>query len=249
MPKPNKETTIRVKLQARALFELGKYTLEEICEAVKKSGGSLSRQTLAKWINEDANDIWKISHLGENRMYDAEKIVQKEKILRNFKKEEHKIKDDIITKQAIKDATNEAIILLNLEKERNKLTKETLENVYAVNKYVMDLMNKGSTAKLVEEDIISLGGQKTGEKKITKTVEAHKISEVAKLGELLIKQLYGLGLLENTRQRNSDNNANNQQSERSDLKDINEDESIIVQKIEEDSKNDNFANLCRVISH
>lgn len=248
MPKASKEATMKAKVQARALFEMGKYTQEEICEAIKKSGGALTRKTLAKWINEDANDVWKISHLGENRIYEAEKIVQKEKILRNFKKEEHKIKDDIITRQAIKDATDEAIVLLNLEKERNKLTKETLENVYAVNKYVMDLMNKGSTAKLVEEDIVSLSGQKTGEKKITKTVEAHKISEVAKLGELLIKQLYGLGLLEKTRQRNSDNNANNQQNEKSDLKDINEDESIIVQKIEQDNKNDNFANLCRIIN-
>lgn len=240
MPKASKEATMKAKLQARALFEMGKYTQEEICEAIKKSGGALTRKTLAKWINEDANDVWKISHLGENRIYEAEKIVQKEKILRSFKKEEHKIKDDIITKQAIKDATDEAIVLLNLEKERNKLTKETLENVYAVNKYVMDLMNKGSTAKLVEEDIISLGGQKTGEKKITKTVEAHKISEVAKLGELLIKQLYGLGLLENTRQRNSDNNANNQQNEKSDLKDINEEDLNYLLKESEKRQNENI---------
>lgn len=245
MPKASKEATMKAKLQARALFETGRYTQEQICDTIKKSGGALTRKTLAKWINEDANDVWKISNLAENRIYDAEKIVQKEKILRNFKKEEHKIKDDIITRQAIKDATDEAIVLLNLEKERNKLTKETLENVYAVNKYVMDLMNKGSTAKLVEEDIISLGGQKTGEKKITKTVEAHKISEVAKLGELLIKQLYGLGLLENTRQRNSYSEQNTGQNN---SKDINEDESIIVQKIEQDNKNDNFANLCRIIN-
>lgn len=241
MPKASAEATLKIKIQARALYETGKCTLEEICKTIKKSGGSLSRQTLAKWINEDANDVWKISNLGENKIYEAQKIVQKEKILKQFKKEEHKIKDDIITRQAIKDATDEAIVLLNLEKERNKLTKETLENVYAVNKYVMDLMNKGSTAKLVEEDIISLGGQKTGEKKITKTVEAHKISEIAKLGELLIKQLYGLGLLENARQRNNNNtNNNNLSSEESNLKDINEDDLDSLLKESEKRQNENI---------
>ena len=61
MPKASKEQTLKVKLQARALFELGKYNaLEEICEAIKKSGGSVSRQTLSKWINENPNDIWQI---------------------------------------------------------------------------------------------------------------------------------------------------------------------------------------------
>jgi hypothetical protein len=58
MPKAPKEQTLKVRLQARALFELGKYTLEEICEAIKKSGGTLTRKTLAKWINEDHTDIW-----------------------------------------------------------------------------------------------------------------------------------------------------------------------------------------------
>ena len=82
MPKASKEETLKVKLQARALFELGKYTLEEICEAIKKRGGSLSRQTLSKWINEDPTDIWQIRDQAENRIYEAEKIVQKEKILK-----------------------------------------------------------------------------------------------------------------------------------------------------------------------
>jgi hypothetical protein len=198
MPKASKEQTLKVKLQARALFELGKYTQEEICEAIKKSGGSVSRQTLAKWIHEDANDVWKVRDLAENRIYDAQKIVHKEKIMKQFKKEEERIKDDIITKQAEADATQEAIVLVNLEKERNKLTQITLENAYIVNQYILDLVKKGRTAKMVEEDIVSFGGVKTGEKKQTKTVEEHKIPEVVRASEMIIKTLYGLGVLKTT---------------------------------------------------
>ena len=198
MPKASEQQTLKVKLQARALFELGKYTQEEICEAIKKSGGSLSRQTLAKWINEDANDVWKVRDLAENRIYEAQKIVHKEKIMKQFKKQEEQIKDDIITKQATADATQEAIVLVNLEKERNKLTKETLENAYIVNQYILDLVKKGQTAKMVEEDIVSFGGVKTGEKKQTKTVEEHKIPEVVRASEMIIKTLYGLGVLQTT---------------------------------------------------
>jgi hypothetical protein len=59
MPKASKEQTLKIKLQARELFESGEYnTLEKICEVIKKSGGSISRQTLSKWINEDPTDIW-----------------------------------------------------------------------------------------------------------------------------------------------------------------------------------------------
>ena len=198
MPKASKEQTLKIKLQARALFELGKYTQEEICEAIKKSGGSLSRQTLAKWTNEDANDVWKVRDLAENRIYDAQKIVHKEKIMKQFKKQEEQIKDDIITKQATADATQEAIVLVNLEKERNKLTKETLENAYIVNQYILELVKKGRTAKMVEEDIVAEGGVKTGEKKQTKTVEEHKIPEVVRASEMIIKTLYGLGVLQTT---------------------------------------------------
>lgn len=198
MPKASAEATLKVKLQARALFELGKYTQKEICEAIKKSGGALSRQTLSKWINENPDDIWKVRDLAENRIYEAQKIVHKEKIMKQFKKQEEQIKDDIITKQATEDATQEAIVLVNLEKERNKLTKETLENAYAVNQYILDLVKKGRTAKMVEEDIVSFGGKKTGEKKQTKTVEEHKIPEVVRASELMIKTLYGLGVLQTT---------------------------------------------------
>ena len=198
MPKASKEQTLKVRLQARALFELGKYTQEEICEAIKKSGGSLTRQTLAKWINEHANDVWKVRDLAENRIYEAQKIVHKEKIMKQFKKQEEQIKDDIITKQATADATQEAIVLVNLEKERNKLTKETLENAYIVNQYILELVKKGRTAKMVEEDIVSFGGVKTGEKKQTKTVEEHKIPEVVRASEMIIKTLYGLGVLQTT---------------------------------------------------
>jgi|LakMenE18May11ns_1017448.scaffolds.fasta_scaffold9614394_2 hypothetical protein len=219
MPKASREQTLKVKLQARALFELGKYTLEEICEAIKKSGGSVSRQTLAKWINEDANDVWQIRNPSENRIYDAQKIVHKEKIMKQFKKQEEQIKDDIITKQATVDATQEAIVLVNLEKERNKLTKETLENAYIVNQYILDLVKKGRTAKMVEEDIVSFGGVKTGEKKQTKTVEEHKIPEVVRASEMIIKTLYGLGVLQTTPTVAMQvNNTNAQQNNNTDIK-------------------------------
>jgi len=59
MSKASKKETLKVKLQARALYESGKYNnQEEICEAIKKSGGSLTRKTLAKYIDEDPNDVW-----------------------------------------------------------------------------------------------------------------------------------------------------------------------------------------------
>ena len=225
MPKASKEQTLKVKLQARALFELGKYTQEEICEAIKKSGGALTRKTLAKWINEDANDVWKVRDLTENRIYDAQKIVHKEKILTQFKKQEEQIKDDIITKQATADATQEAIVLVNLEKERNKLTKETLENAYIVNQYILDLVKKGRTAKMVEEDVIWEGekmkDRDTGQplKKQTKTVEEHKIPEVVRASEMIIKTLYGLGVLQTTPTvAIQNNNTNAQQTNNTDIK-------------------------------
>ncbi len=211
MPKATAEETLKAKLQARALFEMGKYTMEEICKAIKKSGGSLSRQTLSKWVTEDANDVWKVTDKAENRIYDAQKIVHREKIMKQFKKDELKVKDDIITQKATEDATQEAIVLINLEKERNKLTKETLENAYAVNKYILNLIKKGETAKLVEEDIVSFGGKKPGEIKQTKTVEEHKIPEVVRASEMMIKTLFGLGVLQTTPSVSVNNNNLNAQ--------------------------------------
>ena len=193
MPKATKEETLKKKMQARALYELGKYTKQEIYGKV-----NIDHKTLSKWINEDPNDIWKVRDPAENRIYDAQKIVHKAKILKQFKKEEEQIKDDIITTQAIETATEEAMVLLDLEKERNKLTKEMLESAYVVNQYIINLVQKGRTARLVEEDIISFGGVKTGEKKQTKTVEEHTIPDVVRAGELLTKQLYGLGILQTT---------------------------------------------------
>lgn len=225
MPKASAEATLKVKIQARALFETGKYTQEEICEAIKKNGGSLSRKTLIKWINEDPDDIWKVRDPAENRIYDAQKIVHKEKILKQFKKEEEQIKDDIITKQATADATEEAIVLINLEKERNKLTKKMLESAYVVNQYIINLVQKGRTAKMVEEDVI-WEGQKmkdwdTGQplKKQTKTVEEHKIPEVVRASEMIIKTLYGLGVLQTTPTVAMQvNNTNAQQNNNTDIK-------------------------------
>ena len=193
MPKASKEETLKVKLQARALFELGKYTLEEICEAIKKRGGSLSRQTLSKWINEDPTDIWQIRDQAENRIYEAEKIVQKEKILKQFKKEELKIKDDIITQKAKEDATQEAIGLVNLERERNKQLMETLETNKLINKYIINLLTKGKTGTLTEEDVMMHGKAVEGMKKQIKTIEEHKIGDVVQAGNLITKQLQGLG--------------------------------------------------------
>lgn len=54
MPKATKEETLKKKMQARALYELGKYTKQEIYGKV-----NIDHKTLSKWINEDPNDIWK----------------------------------------------------------------------------------------------------------------------------------------------------------------------------------------------
>ena len=212
MPKAPKEQTLKVRLQARALFELGKYTLEEICEAIKKSGGTLTRKTLAKWINEDPTVIWQIRNQAENRIYDAEKIVQKEKILKQFKKEELKIKDDIITQKAKEDATQEAIVLVNLERERNKQLIETLETNKLINKYIVSLLAKGKTGTLTEEDVMMHGKAVEGMKKQIKTIEEHKIGEVVQAGNLITKQLQGLGFYQSTPTVAIQNNQTNNQS-------------------------------------
>lgn len=232
MPKASAEATLKVKIQARALFETGNYTQEEICNTIKKNGGSLTRKTLRAWINEDPDDIWQVRDLAENRIYDAQKIVHKEKILKQFKKEEHKIKDDIIIQQATEDATQEAMVLINLEKERNKLLKDMLESAYVVNQYIVDLVKKGRTAKLIEEDVIFEGRKmkdpetQQALKKQTKTVEEHKIPDVVRAGELLTKQLYGLGFLQSQPAIAIQNNntQNNQQNAKVNLDDITEED-------------------------
>jgi hypothetical protein len=193
MPKASKEATLKVKLQARALYELGKYNHEQICESVKKSGGNLTRKTLAKWIKEDHADVWQIRDLAENRIYDAQKIAHKAKIMKSFKKQEEQIKDDILTRQAIEDATNEAVILINLERERNKQLIETLETNKLINKYIINLLAKGKTGTLTEEDVMMHGKAVDGMKKQIKTIEEHKIGEVVQAGNLITKQLQGLG--------------------------------------------------------
>jgi len=72
MPKASKEETLKVKLQARALYESGKYKKqEEICEAIKNSGGSLTRKTLAKYIDEDPNDVWQVQGNPQQRRQEA----------------------------------------------------------------------------------------------------------------------------------------------------------------------------------
>ena len=204
MPKASKEQTLKVKLQARALFELGKYTQEEICKAIEKSGGSLTRKTLSKWINEDANDIWQVRDLAENRIYDAQKIVQKEKILRNFKKDEVKIKDDIVTQQATQDATQEAMVLVDLERERNKYMKEGIESLYYAIHNLNELIRKGKTGRITEEDVIWEGRKmkdpETGQtlKKQIKTVQEHKIPDITRAVVVLTKTLHGVGFFQST---------------------------------------------------
>lgn len=193
MPKASKEATLKIKLQARALFELGKYNHEQICESVKKSGGNLTRKTLAKWIKEDHADVWQIRDLAENRIYDAQKIAHKAKIMKSFKKQEEQIKDDILTRQAIEDATNEAVVLIDLERERNKQLIETLETNKLINKYIINLLAKGKTGTLTEEDVMMHGKAVDGMKKQIKTIEEHKIGEVVQAGNLITKQLQGLG--------------------------------------------------------
>jgi hypothetical protein len=193
MPRDSKEATLKVKLQARALYELGKYNHEQICESVKKSGGNLTRKTLAKWIKEDHADVWQIRDLAENRIYDAQKIAHKAKIMKSFKKQEEQIKDDILTRQAIEDATNEAVVLIDLERERNKQLIETLETNKLINKYIINLLAKGKTGTLTEEDVMMHGKAVDGMKKQIKTIEEHKIGEVVQAGNLITKQLQGLG--------------------------------------------------------
>jgi len=215
MPRLSIEETLKKKIQARALIESGKCKTKK--EVLEMTG--VAKQTLDAWIKEDADDIWVFgSKVGENRIYDAQKIVQKEKILKQFKKEEEKIKDDIITQKATEDATAEAMVLINLQKERNKLTKEMLESAYIVNQYIIDLVKKGKTARTIEEDVIWEGHKmkdwETGGtlKKQTKTVEEHKIPDIVRAGELLTKQLYGLGVLQQIPAVAIQNNNNNIQN-------------------------------------
>lgn len=157
--------------------------------------------------------IFGVRDLAENRIYDAEKLVQTKKIMRNFKKEEEKIKDDIITTNAKKDATQEAMVLLDLERERNKVLTKTLENAEYVNQYIIDTIKKGKTGTLTEEDVMYNGKRLEGTKKQIRTVEEHKIPELVRAGELLTKTLQGLGFLQTPQQQqNTQINIGTQQT-------------------------------------
>lgn len=196
MPKANKKDTTKKKIQARALYELGKYKNRDIYEQV-----GIDHKTLKVWINENPNDIWQIRDLSENRIYEAEKLVQTQKIMRNFKKEEDKIKDDVITKNAKKDATKEAMALVDLERERNRVLTKTLENAEYVNQYIVDTIRKGKTGTMTEEDIMLNGKRVEGGTKRIRTVEEHKIPELVRAGELIAKTLHGLGFLQTPQQQ------------------------------------------------
>lgn len=211
MPRLSAEQTLKKKIEARALIESGKCKTKK--EVLKITG--VAKQTLDAWIKEDPDDIWVFgSNVGKNRLYDAQKVVQKEKILKHFKKKEEKIKDDILVQKASEDAVQEAMVLIDLERERNKLTKEMLASAYAVNQYIISLINKEKTTKMVEEDVIWEGRKMEGLKKQIKTIEEHKIPDVVRAGELLTKQLYGLGVLQTTptvaiQNNNAQQNTNN----------------------------------------
>ena len=209
MPKLSTEEALKKKIQVRALFESGKCkTKKEILEMT-----GVAKQTLDKWINEDPDDVWKVRDLAENRIYDAQKIVHKEKILKQFKKEEEQIKDDIITQKATADATQEAIVLVNLERERNKQLMETLETNKLINKYIINLLTKGKTGTLTEEDVMMHGKAVEGMKKQIKTIEEHKIGDVVQAGNLITKQLQGLGFYQTHPTVAIQNNQTNNQSE------------------------------------
>lgn len=196
MPKANKKDTTKKKIQARALYELGKYKNRDIYEQV-----GIDHKTLKVWINENPNDIWQIRDLSENRIYEAEKLVQTQKIMRNFKKEEDKIKDDVITQNAKKDATKEAMALVDLERERNRVLTKTLENAEYVNQYIVDTIRKGKTGTVTEEDIMLNGKRVEGETKRIRTAEEHKIPELVRAGELIAKTLQGLGFFQTPQQQ------------------------------------------------
>ena len=209
MPKLSTEEALKKKIQVRALFESGKCkTKKEILEMT-----GVAKQTLDKWINEDPDDVWKVRDPAENRIYDAQKIVHKEKILKQFKKEEEQIKDDIITQKATADATQEAIVLVNLERERNKQLMETLETNKLINKYIINLLTKGKTGTLTEEDVMMHGKAVEGMKKQIKTIEEHKIGDVVQAGNLITKQLQGLGFYQTHPTVAIQNNQTNNQSE------------------------------------
>lgn len=204
MPKASKEETIKKKIRARALYEKGGYTQEQIAKTV-----GITDKTLRGWIKEDANDVWKEGSL-QSEVYDIAKINQKNKILRNFKKEEDKVKDDVLMQKAEEDGLNEAVEIINLTKERNKVMKTTLENASYINEYLINLVKKGKTAKITEEDVMLHGKAVEGMKKQIKTVEEHKVLEIVRACEMLGKTLHELGFFAPIPDNN--NNTNTQQA-------------------------------------
>lgn len=190
MPRENKQKTLETKIRARALYETGKYTLQEIYNAV-----GTTNKTLDKWIHEDPNDIWQKGGV-VNEVYDIEKIAHKNKILRNFKKDEEKIKEDVLTHKAKEDAIKEAQVIINIAEARNKLAKETLESLNKTKQYIDELIAKGKTATIIEEDIVFNGKKIEGATKTTKKGEHHKIAELTKAFEAYTKVLQGVGFLQ-----------------------------------------------------
>lgn len=235
MPKPNKETTTRVRLQARNLFELGKYTQEQICEIIKKDGGSLSRQTLAKWINEDINDIWKVGA----KTNDAKEIVNTKiapQIIDKLNEitppkppvQQDKYEDvrsSMIDRQNRIDALTEAFM--------QDIETNTYKTAYLGILRLQELLLKNKTHYQGKEQTVGYENAKNIDCIANAT---HKFAQI-------------LGLAQGSININNTNVQQNNQLNINNSKDINEEESIIMQKIEEDNKNDNFANLCRVINH
>lgn len=132
MPKPNKEMTTRVRLQARALFELGKYTQEEICEMIKKDGGSLTRKTLAKWVNEDVNDIWKTNKIIIEPNYKAKYVKQKKEIadVKKTKEDNKKTIDSEVVNQKILHAQDNMLDAMNAENDATIIKANIAKRIY-----------------------------------------------------------------------------------------------------------------------
>jgi hypothetical protein len=131
VPKASKEDTLKVKIQARALYETGEYTQEQICEIIKKSGGKLSRKTLIKWIKQDPNDMWQV--MGKPNEKQLEKIQQVkaevippivDKIIQLIPEINNETKEQETLQNNIPQKNNKSDIYIN-EAEANELRKDT----------------------------------------------------------------------------------------------------------------------------
>lgn len=215
MPKPSNTEQERRRTSIRVLFESGgcKNKTEVLRLFNKNNVLSIGLATLNQWIKEDPNDVWTLnSKVGDNRLTNAKEIIKNKKFLKSVAKD-----GDLITQKAIEDSKKEAIEIINLERERTKMLKEALRGVQAMNNYIFNLLEKGTTTKETEEDVIWEGkkvfdyeNQKYLTKKTTIT-EEHKLNEIAQLGRLQTEHFKGLGFFQvHPTVAIQNNNANSQ---------------------------------------